>query len=172
MNEKIMRKRRYFRVIATILAGLMLTGCGSSNPMDDPTYESYGEDEEESSEGYVDSITPGMDFYGYVNAKDLMSMDLGNTMVTNGASSQLSLQIKDQKEEILDEIISSSEQFEKGSNEQMIHDMYYLAYDQLSGKKDVDSEDTEFVDGVIDRINSVSSRDELFTLTHDLYQKY
>ena len=167
-----MRKKKHFRVMAAILAGLMFTaGCGS-DPMDDYEYESYEEDEEESSEGYLDSITPGMDFYGYVNGKELMAMDLGNKDITSGTATELSHRIKDQTEGILDEIIAGSDKNDPGSNEQMIHDLYYLAYNQFSGKIDVDEEDTEFVDGIIDRINSVSTKDEFLKLTHDLYVDY
>ena len=155
------------RIIAALLAVSLLSGCASSDVSQD-SLKDVKTDETQSSEGYIDSLTPGTDFYGYITAKDLMAMNLGNNENSTGVSSILQKEINDQIDLIIDDIINSSKDYERGSNEQLIHDLYYLAYDQLTGKIDVDKEDTEFVDHIIEMIDSVNSMDEYEKLSHFL----
>lgn len=159
------------RIIAALLAVSLLSGCASSDVSQD-SLKDVKTDETQSSEGYIDSLTPGTDFYGYITAKDLMAMNLGNNENSTGVSSILQKEINDQIDLIIDDIINSSKDYERGSNEQLIHDLYYLAYDQLTGKIDVDKEDTEFVDHIIEMIDSVNSMDEYEKLSHFLYNEY
>ena len=159
------------RTVALILAATMLSGCASKDANQDSP-QIVKTNEEQSSTGYIDSLTPGSDFYGYITAKDLMAMNLGNNDNTTGVSSVLQKEIDDQIDLIIDDIIKDSKDYERGSNEQLIHDLYYLAYDQLTGKKDVDKEDTEFVDQIVEMIDSVSTMDEYEKLSHFLLNEY
>ena len=178
-----MRKtRKWFnRIIAASLAIAMLTGCGSSvmddadvsqgDIVNDEMDSDYDEDTEDS-EGYLDRITPGMDFYGYINGKKIWETDLDYNEVMTGASQRLQDEIDEKLDGIIDKVVNSSEKFEKGSDEQLIHDLYYLAYDQISGKNNVDEEDTLFIDGLLDKINAAGSMKEYWDVTHDLASQY
>ena len=179
-----MRKtgRWFNRIIAAALAAMMLTSCGSSVTddvdvsQDDIVYDEFDEtdyeEEMEISDGYLDTITPGMDYYGYINGKKIWETDLEYNQVVSGASQRLQDEVDEKLDGIIDEVINSSEDFEKGSNEQMIHDLYYLAYDQVSGKKDVDEEDTKFIEGLVDKVNSAGSMKDYWDVTHDLASEY
>ena len=168
------KKKSIIRIISAFLVGVMLTGCGSSADyeMDEGVFEEEEIAEDIPSEGFIDTITPGSDYYGYVNARDLWNMGLENNKLINGSTAILSQSNTDKIDGILDEIINSSESFERGSNEQIIHDFYYLAYDQLSGDKEVDAENTEFVDEFIARLDGVSSVDEYLDFSHDIVNEF
>ena len=62
------------KLAAVLTAFVMLICCPGCSDMPQSA-ESSAAEVENSSEGYVDRLTPGSDFYGYINGKELMNTD-------------------------------------------------------------------------------------------------
>lgn len=98
------------RVIPLLLAGcLLLAACGEE------TAEPSVQTAEVSEEGYIDSLTPKNDFYGYINAAELMETDLDGKNVV-GTLYDLDEDVKDRLNDIIDEIAASDKAYAPGSN--------------------------------------------------------
>ena len=163
---------KLLRLTAGLLACCLLTGCAGNTDADGQNNDAISKALAEDDANYVDSLTPATDFYGYINARALLETEL-----KEGASSVGTLcLIRDETEKKLDDIIhsiaDSEETFEKGSNEQLIHDLYWLSYDTFSGKRDDDRDDTALIDGMLDKVGGVQSLDELYTVWHDITRDY
>ena len=66
-----------YRLIPLLLSGcLFFSACGNENA--EPAAQAAAV----SDEGYIDTLTPKNDFYGYINAKELMETDLDGESIT------------------------------------------------------------------------------------------
>ena len=159
-----MRKKGRWLISLALTGCLLFTACAEEEVQQAP-------EKVVSDEGYIDSLTPKNDYYGYINAKDLMETDLEGRNV-RGTLYDLDHEVRDQLDDIIDEIAASDKAFEAGSNEQMIHDLYHLAYDFYEDGSDMDEYDTALVDGIVEKVNSVSSIDELLDTWSELIGSY
>jgi len=125
-------KRRF---TAAVLSLMLLTGCAV-------VVDEQPTDLTEATEPFsIAEIRPGDDFYGYCNAAELMEMHIPEDQYSVGAFSDLQTLVDDQIEEIILDIAGSSETFAPGSDEQLVHDLYHLAYDSYTGAVDTDASD-------------------------------
>ena len=169
-----MKRKRMKGIVSLLLAGcLLLSGC-SKRPTSEPGVPlvNSGEETTSESENYIASLTPANDFYGYINANDIMQMELKDNQERISTLGLIGEETDEQVEAIIKEIADSSEEFPKGSNEQLIHDMYWLTYKALSDKQSNEASDTAFVEKIIDKINAVEDKEDLLNMWHDMAKDY
>ena len=143
------------KILSLILAGsLLLSGCGTEGGINQAGGTNI------SDEGYIDTLTPKNDFYGYVNARSLMETELDGKTV-RGTLYDLNDVVNDQLNVIIDEIAASDKAFAPGSNEQLIHDLYHQAYDFFEDGSEMQAKDLVLVDSIIEKIEAASTTDEL-----------
>ena len=169
-----MKRKGLKGFLASLLAGcILLSGC--SNTQSSEKDVSTGEVKETSSEtgeDYIASLTPANDFYGYINASELMNMELKDNQEGISTLGLISEEKDERLEAIIKEIANSKEDFPKGSNEQMIHDLYWQTYQALDDKKSSEALDKEFIEGIFDRINSAENMEEMLEACHVLSKEY
>ena len=167
-------KRKMKGMVSILLVGcILLSGCsGKQTSETDVSSVNSGEETTSESENYIASLTPANDFYGYINANDIMQMELKDNQERISTLGLIGEETDEQVEAIIKEIADSKEEFPKGSNEQMIHDMYWLTYKALSDKQSNEASDTAFVEKIIDKINAVEDKEELLNMWHDLAKDY
>ena len=164
-----MRRPRNIGII--LLAGcVLLAGCGN-NPATAGAAVNTAAAVTESENG-ISSLTPANDFYGYINAAEIMEMDLDDNQQKISTLGLISEETSDQVEGIIKDIVDSNEEFELGSNEQMIRDLYNLTYQAVEDKTAFEESDTEFVEGIIGEIESVENKEDLINMWHDLAKDY
>ena len=162
--------RKTNRAAAALLAGLILAGCAGKNSSDD--VRTAEQDDNGDHTGYVDTLTPGIDYYGYINGKELLDLKLDSKHQSIGTLNEVADLVDEQINDMLDEIAASNEEFPRGSCEQIVHDLYHLIEDDYENKLGNDAEDTAIIDGILERINSVENVDGLKLLWHDLSLDY
>ena len=169
-----MKRKRMKGIVSLLLIGCMLlSGCSKSRTPETGISAENSEEETTSvSENYIDTLSPANDFYGYINANDIMQMELKSNQERISTLGLIGEETDEQVEAIIKEIADSEEEFPKGSNEQMIHDMYWLTYKALSDKQSNEASDTAFVEEIIDKINAVEDKEDLLNLWHDLAKDY
>ena len=167
-------KRKMKGMVSILLVGcILLSGCsGKQTSETDVSSVNSGEETTSESENYIASLTPANDFYGYINANDIMQMELKDNQERISTLGLIGEETDEQVEAIIKEIADSKEEFPKGSNEQMIHDMYWLTYKALSDKQSNEASDTAFVEEIIDKINAVEDKEDLLNLWHNLAKEY
>ncbi|MCR4791294.1 MAG: M13 family metallopeptidase [Lachnospiraceae bacterium] len=163
--------RRTEKIGCLLLAGcLILTGCGSNaSPAE---MAGTGVAAVTESENGIDSLTPANDFYGYINAAEIMDMDLKDNQQIISTFGLISEETSEQVEGIIRDIVDSGEEYELGSNEQMIRELYNLTYQAVEDKSVFEESDTEFVESIINRIESVENKEDLVNMWHDLAKDY
>ena len=155
-----------YRLIPLLLSGcLLFSACGKE------TTEPTAQDAAVSDEGYIDTLTPKNDFYGYINARELMETDLDGESIT-GTLYALDKEVNDQLNDLIDEIAASDEAYAPGSNEQLIHDLYHQVYDFYEDGAAMEAQDTILIDGLMARIDAVSTVEELYALWAELTMTY
>ena len=153
------------KFLPLLLACSLLTGCaGLSLPDPDS-------DKTDIKKIKISELTPGDDFYGFMNAAELMKMSLRQDQTRTGTFAQISEKTDDRITEIIEEIAAGSG-YEKGSNEQLIHDLYHLAADANAEKIKTEEADTAFFDGLIGKINGTGSVEELFALWGEMAKDF
>lgn len=153
------------KFLPLLLACALLTGCAGL-PLPDPDA-----DKTDTKKVKISELTPGDDFYGFMNAKELMTMSLRQDQTETGTFARVSEATDDRITEIIEEIAAGSG-YEKGSNEQLIHDLYHLAADANAGKLRTEEADTAFFDELIAKINSTGSIEELFRLWGEMAKDF
>ena len=154
-----------------LLAGsLVLTGCGNNASQTGQTANASATVTE--SVNGIDTLTPANDFYGYINAAELMEMELKDNQQEISTLGLISEETSEQVEGIINDIVDSDEEYELGSNEQMIRDLYNLTYQAVEDKTVFEESDTEFVEGIIGEIESVENKEDLINMWHDLARDY
>ncbi|MCR5635076.1 MAG: M13 family metallopeptidase [Lachnospiraceae bacterium] len=159
-----------------IIVTLFLTGCllvtGCSNAQGTPTSASPAVSADAPEVTGIDSLTPANDYYGYINAADIMEMELKDNQEKISTLGLIAEETDEQVEEIIKEIAESDEDYELGSNEQMIRDLYQLTYQAVEDKSVFEESDTEFTESILEQINSVEDKDDLINMWHDLSNDY
>ena len=120
--------RRFKRAFALFLSAVMLmgtaAGCGKSDSLED-AYNSGLEESAASGDdtGYVASLTPASDYYGFINGEKLLGESLNEKYQEIDSFQEVDVILEEQMDSLIDEIVSGSN-YEKGSYEQIVHDMY------------------------------------------------
>lgn len=105
------------------------------------------------------SIRAQDDYYGYVNAAYLLGNLPEYGQQSSGSFAEVEAAVKDELMELLEEIVSSQEDYPAGSTKQLIRDMYFqgMAFDGSAAEM-------ERVRGLIDEIRAVNDISELLTM--------
>ena len=156
--------KKHFRVLSFLLAGMLAVscaGCSSSEKIEsDDTKPAAGEANEKKDKK-MEKPRAEDDFYGYVNYDQLI-----NAEIPYGESYMSGFEDEDNRDIIPDmikEIGSSTEKYAKGSNEQLIHDLYHQAMDY----KDDGSVYKEVMDNC-EKILNAGDIQELFSIWGEL----
>ena len=115
----------------------------------------------------VSAIRAQDDFYGYINAEHLLGTLPAYGEMTWGSFDEVDAQTVQEVLGLINEIVSSNEQYEPGSAEYMIKNVYdqAMAYDDNAA---VYSQ----IRSLCDEINSTGSINELMELWKELYRSY
>ena len=163
--------RRLKIIVTLFLTGcLLVTGCGSAQGT--PTAASPAVLADAPEVTGIDSLTPANDYYGYINAADIMEIELKDNQEKISTLGLIAEETDEQVEEIIKEIAESDEDYELGSNEQMIRDLYQLTYQAVEDKSGFEESDTEFTESILEQINSVEDKDDLINMWHNLSNDY
>ena len=159
---------RRSKAAASLLAFMvLLSGCTMAPPVTEET-------EETSVEVYdFEGIRAQDDFYGFINAENLLTCDIEDTHGMGGPVSEIDIEISDRLEGIIHEIVNGDrDSYAPGSNEQLIYDYYYQALEASTGGSFASEDDIAYVNDVISGIRSVSTIDEYLTMCGDLYTNW
>lgn len=161
-----------------IVSAMILSGCEASEENSttatDTEMSAVTMKEEEATldilpkkeEGAIFDIRPQDDYYGYVNANELWSRELEYGHETNGTFDICSDEIMDEQIEMLQEILSSEEQFEAGSPEQLVRDYY------LQSKEEEKYDYTKEFEQVFSMIDSAETPDDIVEVSARLLREY
>lgn len=152
---------------------LSMSGCGIvKEESATPTDASTASETDASKVSYTEkdgkvtyNIRPQDDFYGYVNANDLWNMEIEYGESSAGTFDICNQQVIDEQIAIVQEILSSDEEFEPGSPEQLIRDFYFQ---QKEKKQDY----TKEFDEVFALIDGMKTPDDVATVSAELYKNY
>lgn len=164
----MIRKRHRLCGLAAVLA-LCSALCGCMGGVEIPEQESKPNTEEPFS---IADIRPGDDFYGWCNAAELMEMHIPEDERSVGTLSDVAKRVDEQTGEIIRGIADSSGGYAPGTNEQLIYDLYHLAYDTYTKAGDTTAYDEQLAHVVFDDIDAADSIDALCTLWGRLGTKY
>ena len=150
------------RFLSLLLAAGLLTGCAA-----------VVEEPESSADDGVIALerTPGNDFYGYMNADDLMQLTLREDQSSTGTMAIIAEQANDDVSDLIKEIAAGAG-YPKGSNEQLIHDLYHQAFDTNAGKTDTDKEDTEYLDAWFGKIDDAKAIADLYGVWGEMAKEF
>lgn len=159
---------RRSKAAASLLAFVvLLSGCTMAPPVTEET--------EETSVEVCDfeGIRAQDDFYGFINAENLLTCDIEDTHGMGGPVSEIDIEISDRLEGIIHEIVNGDrDSYAPGSNEQLIYDYYYQALEASTGGSFASEDDIAYVNDVISGIRGVSTIDEYLTMCGDLYTNW
>ena len=153
-------------VLPVLLAGSLLTGCAGM-----PETEPLPDESSAEKVIAIADLTPGEDYYGFMNADELMHMTLREDQNSTGTLSSIGEHTDDCVKELIREIAAGSG-YAKGTNKQLIRDLYHLAADTNAGKLDTDAADTAFFDGWLDKINKTESMEQLYALWGEMAAEF
>ena len=156
-----MTKKPHLLALAAMLC--VLTGCSAATVPDEESSKA----EEPFS---LSDLTAGSDFYGYMNAEELLNMTLEESVNSTGSFAMVAKAVDERVTELIREIADGSG-YAAGTNEQLIRDLYHLAADTNSGKLDSDAADTETLDALIASVYAAGSMRELIQVWGDLAKK-
>ena len=166
--------RRFKRAFALFLSAVMLTGtaagCGKSDSLEDAYNSGLEEAASGDDTGSVASLTPASDYYGFINGEKLLGESLNEKYQEIDSFQEVDVILEEQMDSLIDEIVSGSN-YEKGSYEQIVHDMYYLLVDTYNGTKSNTEADIAIVDGIMEEINAPQDVAGLFEMWHNLYME-
>ncbi len=162
-------KRKLCLLSAVVLFGTAVTSCAEETAAQPVDMSLAAEEEPPFS---ISEISAGDDFYGYCNAASLMEMDIPEDKRSSGTFSDINDIVQEQLKEIIHEIADSSEEYPAGSNEQLIRDLYRLAYDTYTRTRDTAGYDEALAQGIIYEIDGVGSIRELIGVWKKLGTEY
>ena len=144
-----------------VLTG-MLCGCSA-----DSAKETSAEPTSSHETLDVSAIRPQDDYYGYINAEHLLDTLPAYGEMTWGTFEQVDAQTVQEVLGLISEIVTSKEEYEPGSAEYLIKNVYTqaMAFDDNAA---VYSE----IRSLCDKINSAVSIGELMELWKELYRSY
>ena len=159
MKEK--RKTAWLAVLLAVTAAL--SGCAGEAVLP----EELPETTEEAPEP-VTALRAQDDFYGYVNLAKLDTLEIGYGKESAGSFDETDSAVQAQLDAIINDIVSSSEDYPDGSSEQLIRDFYnqYLEYE-----KPGEYSERVFAE-VFARIDAVSTVSEYAELMGEFYREY
>lgn len=160
-----MRRGRITAFIMTTV--LLMAGCQSSNQD-----ALVNVQDENKTEFHISDITPATDYYGYINAETLMGLELEPGKNYAGVTIDMINNTSDTLNGIIDEVVTSNEDYPKGSNEQIIRDVYKLMIAFYEGDEEKDKSDEAIIDNLIDRTNQIKDMDELIDYWGELNRDY
>ena len=164
-----MRIRRKGRITAFLLAGILIfAGCTGKQPAALQNIQ----DAENDKEFHISDITPATDYYGYMNAETLMNMQLEPGSSMAGITIDMTNNMSDQLDGLIDEIVASKKEYPKGSNEQLIRDIYNLMVAFCEGDEKKDQSDEAIITGLLERTNQISDMEELIDYWYELSLDY
>ena len=140
--------------ITAILLGLvlLLSACQSGGP---GTVQ-IASDGNNDTEFHISDITPATDYFGYINAETLMGLELEPGRNSAGVTIDMMNTTSDRIDGLIDEIVTSNKDYPKGSNEQMIRDVYNLLISFYEGDEEKDKSDEAIIDSLIERTDRKS----------------
>lgn len=159
--------RRSKAAVSLLAFVILLSGCTMAPPETEET--------EETSVEVCDfeGIRAQDDFYGFINAENLLTCDIEDTHGMGGPVSEIDIEISDRLEGIIHEIVNGDrDSYAPGSNEQLIYDYYYQALEASTGGSFASEDDIAYVNDVISGIRGVSTIDEYLTMCGDLYTNW
>ncbi|SMC35088.1 Predicted metalloendopeptidase [Oscillospiraceae bacterium] len=158
-------KRRSISALALMLS-VAMCGCTVVEQLPDATTETtYVQD--------ISAIRAQDDFYGYINASYLMSLDVSDSQQYAGSFEDASDVIDTRLDEIIHEIVSGDrDSYAPGSNEQLIYDCYFQLLEASSEGSMMNEADLESFETVCDSVLNVSTIDEYLELSGELYRDY
>lgn len=158
-----MKLKRILSGIASVSLCIgVLSGCQAAAPVKETITEAS------STEENVFEVPRAQDdFYGYVNAQNLIDISTDYGYVSAGAFDDIGLQVDEQLQEIITSIAYSDDEYEPGSNEQMIRDLYLqcLSYDR-------ETEGSEVFEEVFANIDACESIEDLLSTNVELGSQY
>ena len=157
------------RITAFLLTSILLfTGCQNGNQGVNQNVQNANN----GTEFHISDITPATDYFGYVNAETLMSLELEPGKNYAGVTVDMLNRSNEQVDAIIDEIVSSDKDYPKGSNEQLIRDVYNQMIAFYNGDEAMDKADEAIITGLIDRTNQIEDMDELIDYWTVLSNEY
>lgn len=164
--------KKHLKVLSFLLAGMLAVSCAGCSSSKKSESDDSRQASEESNEKNADGNDKKKgkpkaedDFYSYVNYDTLMESE-----IPYGENYMSGFEDEDNREVIPDmikEIGGSSEKFAKGTNEQLIHDLYH----QVMDYKDDGSVCKEIMDNC-GKILAANDIQELFRLWGELTRNY
>lgn len=163
-----MKKKVAKLILLLATMSTVLTGCGI---VVEPEGEAEATVKEESKKKYLAgdpveiNIRPQDDFYGYVNAETLWNLEVPYGESSAGGFDDAQESVVDALIEIIEDLDSSDEVYEKESSERIILDFYQLC-------KDKKVTDKKVFDEVFTKIDNVKTIEELGDVLGELSLKY
>lgn len=161
------------KIVAILLLGttIFLNGCDGVTV--EPVVAENNEEsaQAESEQNVQKEITAQDDFYGYVNRSTLekMSIEYGNT--STGSFEEVMRIVEEDELACMANLLSSTEEYEKGSSEDRILRAYKL-YQEFEDSERQKQKAKELVVTQLDAISAVSSMEELLVLQSYLAENY
>ena len=117
-----------------------------------------------------DSIRPGDDYNGYVNAKDLLKADLDEYKGRYGSFTGLSEKVNDRLDDIIEDIVKENrDSYAPGSNGQLICDVYTQVLEASTGGSFMNDDDIKSMQATVDEIYNTTTIDEFLKVCGKLY---
>lgn len=156
-------------VASVVMAGVLcsaLSGC-----VIEPIDQNGSETAETTEAIDFSSIRPQDDYYGYINADYLSSVDVMYYQGDEGAFGSLHFSNLDVLEARLLEIVTSNEDYEYGSKEQRLRDAY-RQYIEADGNEEIEAIHRAEVEAVIADIMNAPDIDSLVNIMFDIQNNY
>ena len=165
VNNKVLSVMLALGLTTSMAMPMFLAGCSASKTQEE-TKVTATEDPgtTENNEIGPKPIRLEDDFYGYVNAEELRNTEIDPRYGMAGAFMDAELITQEQLDTTINTIAESDEEFEDGSNGQLIHDFFH----QIMNFDITNSDACKELEEVITRILSVRSLPELIAVTADL----
>jgi len=149
-------KKKLTAVVAAMLCCFNLCSCSVNVEYFEDTEETY----EADSDFDVNAIDPGDDFYGYINAADLMETELEAAAESTGTfDGNISL-VDDEIDEMISDIVAEDPGYAADSPERLIYDLYHLVYDTYRGDAPV-ADYSGKTDEFVKMVDDCKTMDEL-----------
>lgn len=150
-----------FVTVLAVMTG-MLSGCTAGSTKEASTVSAVTHEELD-----VSAIRPQDDYYGYINAENLLTTLPAYGEMTWGTFEEVDAQTVQEVLGLISGIVTSEEEYEPGSAEYLIENVYDQAMafdDNAAVYSDIRS--------LCDKINGIGSIGELMELWKELYRSY
>lgn len=148
-----------------IVSAMVLSGCEASEENSTTATDTEMSAVTMKEEEVIFDIRPQDDYYGYVNANQLWARELEYNHETTGTFDICNNEVMDELIAMLQEILSSEEESEAGSPEQLVRDYY------LQCKEEKHDYTKEF-EQVFSMIDSAETPDDMVEVSARLLREY